>query len=455
MTRLPEEFVRMLSSLPGHDKVAEALCNEPSPVAVRLNPEKKSVRPEKTHDTVPWEPLGFYLPERHAFTFYPPLYGGHVYVQDPSAMITGEVIRRLVDGSTRPLKYLDACAAPGGKTTSALSNLPKGSFVLANEFESDRVGALVENVERWGIPNVVVSRSDASRLGVLGPLFDIVCADVPCSGEGMMRKNPTAVSQWSLRLIEECVALQRRIVESVWETVNPGGFLIYSTCTFNTLENERNVEWIRDFLKAEPVDLDITSYPGVIGGVATDVPCARFLPGNVRGEGQFIAVFRKKEDSVSHEQLRIPRPKPVKLPEWLTGTFSGFTDRYQNLYAVSPEYAGLVAYLDSKLRVVMPGLHVGVPKGRDLMPSPGLATSILLSPEIFPEINLGYDDAIRYLQGAALRTEFNLPKGYILVGYEGARLGWVKNVGNRANNLYPIQRRIRSQTIPDTCPSVL
>lgn len=463
--QLPADFVGMLSSLPGHETVAEALEKGESPVVVRLNPYKPLDRPPMAATAaVPWEPYGYYLRERPQFTFIPALYDGRLYVQDSSSMITGEAVRRITEGLERPLVMLDACAAPGGKSLSALTSLPQGSFLLANEFEGSRVSALIENIERWGIPGYAVSRNDACSLSRLGPTFDIVVADVPCSGEGMMRKNEVAVSQWSQGLVRECASLQRRIVESVWQTLLPGGYLIYSTCTFNRSENEDNVEWIRNELGGEPIELNLSDYPGVSGGVETDVPCVRMLPGKVDGEGQFMAVFRKPGNAFATGAFGMSGGgkkwsgktafRSVQLPYALKNGYSGIEGPSGNIYAVAESHRNLIERLSVATNLVVPGVHVASPKGREYMPAQALATSLLRRDDAFATAQLDYADAVAYLRGEALRLPEGTPKGFVLLKYGNSNLGFVKNIGNRANNLFPSGARIRSPHAPTSCPEL-
>ena len=449
MESLPHKFIEMLSGLPGHENVASAIMDSPSPVAVRFNPAKmKEGDIPSDAERVPWEPLGVYLRKRPQFTFHPGLYDGHFYVQDPSAMITGEALRRIIGSDSGSVTYLDACAAPGGKTTAALANLPEGSFILANEYERDRARGLVENLQRWGTGSYAVGVNDARNLDCLGEVFDIVNADVPCSGEGMMRKNETAVTQWSPALIRECAALQREIVAAVWSTLKPGGKLIYSTCTFNRIENEENAEWIRDFLGGVPLDLGLSGLPGVSSGVGTDIPCARFLPGRVKGEGQFIAVFSKagtgREDAFAHKRI-----KTVKLPDWLVGDYEGVEGRNGDLYAVEKEHLEFVWHLMRNVNIVVPGLHTSVIKGREYIPAHAMATSKRLREGAFPTAEVDYPTAISFLRGEAIKLSENTPRGIVLVETEGCRLGWAKNIGSRANNLLPAGTRIRSSHVPE------
>lgn len=453
MEALPRRFIEMLSSLPGHEGVAQALTTEVSPISIRLNPLKPVDCADLSADIVPWEPNGRYLSERPQFTFHPGLYAGCFYVQDASSMITSEAIRRIIGDSSEPLLYLDACAAPGGKTTAALSVLPRGSFVLANEYAPDRCKALIENLERWGTGAYAVSRDDARNLGKIDAFFDIAAIDVPCSGEGMMRKNETAVTQWSEGLIESCAALQRQIADSVYEAVKPGGYLIYSTCTFNTKENEDNIRYIRDSLGAEPVDLRLDDFPGVLPGLDPELPSARFLPGKVRGEGQFIAVFRKPEADEAPRLPRLASPKKAqRLPDWLNGDFTAFAGKDGDLYAVPTQRAPFVSHLARTVNLVSPGMHCASTKGRDLVPAHGLATNVALRKDAFPAVEVDYPTAILFLRGETIKLSDGTPRGIVLLTHEGHSLGWAKNIGSRANNLVPASRRIRSDRKPDVKP---
>lgn len=451
---LPDKFDRMIADLGCLDGLLETLATTEPSTSIRLNPAK-SAGYTADGDIVPWEPRGRYLNDRPAFTFDPAMYSGRYYVQDASSMIIGEITRRLTAGRG-PLRVLDACAAPGGKTTAILDNLPSGSFVLANEYESGRVDALVDNLERWGAPAYAVANVDARRLGDVGSVFDLVFSDVPCSGEGMMRKNETAVAQWSPRLVESCAELQRDIVAAIWKTLRPGGYLVYSTCTFNTVENEDNAEWICNDLGAEPVNLHLSDYPGVMAGINTEVPCARFIPGRIRGEGLFVAVFRKPENAEVVTSKKVKPVKPSPSSDWISGDYTFRTDRDGTLYAVATLGADIVDTMTAlKLKLASPGIPVATPKGRDTMPAPGLATSTALNTEAFARVDVDWPTAVAYLSGEALRLDSGVPRGYVLVTYQGYPLGFVKNIGNRANNLYPAPRRIRSSHRPITSPSIL
>lgn len=460
---LPQEFVKMLDQL-GLNDLPNVLATTTPAVAVRLNAAKGATMTSDAR-TVAWEPLGMYCDERPAFTFDPAMYQGLYYVQDPSSMITGEIVRRLTaETPTRPLRYLDVCAAPGGKTTAAIASLPAGSFVMANEYDSDRARALVDNLERWGTSRVVVTCADGRSIGRVGPMFDIVAVDAPCSGEGMMRKNDIAVSQWSPRLVVQCAALQRDIVASAWEALRPGGTLIYSTCTFNRSEDEMNAEWIRDELGGIPVDLGLDRLPGVMGGIDTDIPCARFVPGRIEGEGLFVAVFTKPAEADGSPSPRRKnrtdgKPRSVNPPDvsdWITDGYVLSTAGRDDLRAIHRDDVELVETIArAGLRILTAGIHIATMKGGKALPTQALATSDILRREAFPETEVDYATAIAFLRGEALRLPGDTLRGFVLLVYGGHPLGFVKNIGNRANNLLPAGLRIRSANIPDSPPCVL
>lgn len=452
---LPQEFVRMLAGHPELDDLAEALAiTEPS-VSVRVNPLKGVVVPADAVK-VPWCPDGFYLAERPQFTFDPALHQGLYYVQDASSMVLAFIAARL-SGSGQPLRWLDACAAPGGKTTAIASALPPDSLLVANEFDFKRAGALLENVDRWGLPSVVVSRGDTARFRKLPGFFDVVSVDAPCSGEGMMRKEEVAVSQWSPALVRQCAALQREILANVWEALRPGGVLVYSTCTFNTVEDEDNLSWLVDELDAEPLDLGLADFPGVIGGVGTSLPCARFLPGRIDGEGLFVCVVRKPghADAAQVSLREAKALKPVNGPDgWLKGDYVFTTDKAGTVVAFPRSVVPEMVRLTSVLDVVRACQPVAVTKGRDLLPVHSLALSLALERGAFPMADVDYPTAMAYLRGEPVRLD-DAPRGIVLLTYGGRPLGFVKNLGNRANNLMPDRCRVRSANVPSVAPSVL
>ncbi len=349
-----------------------------------------------------------------------------------------------------PLRWLDACAAPGGKTTAIASQLPAGSVLVANEFDQRRYGSLVENVAKWGDPRVACVRGDAARFGRMAGVFDVVSADVPCSGEGMMRKDAEAAAQWSPALVADCARQQWRIVDALWQSLRPGGTFIYSTCTFNRSENEEIVARLVAEHGALGVAVPALERPEIVPGIGSPVPCYRFVPGRLRGEGLFLCVLRKP----GHSPAATPRPPRPERPDkavaaavasWLQGDYRLRTAPDGCVYATPAEAAALVP--DA------PGMHVATVKGRDIVPAQAVALSTSLRPEAFPAVDVDYATALSYLRREAVALP-EAPRGIVLLHYGGRPLGFAKNLGNRANNLYPQPWRILSTHTPTPPPQV-
>lgn len=459
---LPRGFTDLISGygapcLEGLFCVLEGTAPE---VSIRLN-RAKGIQPCPGCDIVPWWPDGIYLDERPQFTFDPALHQGLYYVQDASSMAVGRVVEAVANliGNT-PIVYLDACAAPGGKSLAALDALPLGSIVVSNEYDYRRASVLAENIAKWGNPNSIVTRGDTQKISELRDCFDIIAADVPCSGEGMMRKDADAVSQWSPSLVSECAKLQREIINNLWPALRPGGYMIYSTCTFNRNEDEENVEYICRELGASTVDIGLDSFAGVAKGIKTDEHCYRFIPGLIRGEGLFIAVIRKDGNG----QRLLPKPPkkgknvfskaPTEAADthlWLNGAFETFLWD-DKIIALPENILNLFKSIVHRLDVVSAGVAMATLKGRDLIPEQALALSTAFNREAFPSVEVDYTTALAYLRSESLNVD--LPyRGHVLLTYKGMPLGFIKNLGNRSNNLYPRQWRILSQNAPAEPPS--
>lgn len=438
MENLNEAFRRTLTEAIGEsnaDIAFEAFDSAPS-VSVRLNPS----RPQVSFDgvPVPWNPLGLMLSERPSFTMDPAFHAGAYYVQDSSAMFVGHVARQLISKKDRPLRVLDLCAAPGGKTTDLASSLRQicgDSFILvANEVMKQRAQILADNVGRWGDPNVVVTSVDPKAFGSLEGFFDMIVADVPCSGEGMFRKDDEAVRQWSEDNVALCEARQRRIVADVWPALSDQGTMVYSTCTFNRRENDGNVRWMMENLDAELISVD-AGFPGVY---RTELGFS-LVPGLVKGEGQYCAAVRKNGGS----EPRLRQPKTAKGPSFshLFDVPMSFVQKNDTVVAVPKVIAAEVEALEF-LRPLMKGVAVGEVKGKDLVPHADLALVSVLAQGAFPQVDVDRKTALSFLHKDPIVLK-DAPKGLIIVCHEGQRLGFVKNLGNRCNNLLPQGRRIR------------
>src|SRR5574344_2855112 len=232
---LPEKFSSYTAELFGKESYESFLraLEEDAPVSVRLNPVKSFGFQEE--GKVPWCEQGYYLSERPTFTFDPLFHSGCYYVQEASSMFLDAVLRHYV---SRPVRMLDLCAAPGGKSTLACSALPEGSLLVANELIRSRAQILSENLIKWGYPNCIATNNDPKDFSFLRGFFDLIIVDAPCSGEGMFRKDANALQEWSPENVDLCSKRQLRILYDIWDCLAPEGTLIYSTCTFNERENE-------------------------------------------------------------------------------------------------------------------------------------------------------------------------------------------------------------------------
>ena len=407
---LPEGFISTLSASLGTavaDRFRLAM-EQPGPASVRLHPFKPLSSPDPVlEDAVPvaWSPFGRILKRRPVFTLDPLFHAGAYYVQDSSAMFPVALFRRLAGTldvpADRPVRVLDLCAAPGGKTTdlaATLRQLYGDRFLLvANEVMRSRAAVLSDNVAIWGDPNVTVTSVDPKAFAALEGFFDVVVADVPCSGEGMFRKDPRAVAEWSGDTVRLCASRQRRILADMWPSLRSGGLLIYSTCTFAQAENDDNVSWVAETLGGEVIR------PACDDEGVLDTACGYLLvPGLVPGEGQYAAAVRKGEGSA-----------PSRIP------------------AASLE----------KLHPLRQGVRKGTWKGKDFVPNPDWALSLSYERGSFPEWELDRQTALHFLHRDVLVLP-DAPRGFVLMTFHGLPLGFVKNVGSRCNNLHPQGRRI-------------
>ncbi|MBP5504985.1 MAG: rRNA cytosine-C5-methyltransferase [Bacteroidales bacterium] len=448
MAVFPKEFTESTRAIFGGaaQTVLDALASGESVTAVRANPAKISAadlhgRFEAEGEAIPWCRDAFWLDSRPLFSLDPLLHAGAYYVQDPSAMFVGSLAGRLIEAESKPLRILDLCAAPGGKSTAIAAALREKDLLVANEVIGSRATILAENMVKWGSAQTVVTNNDPKDFSRTPGWFDILVADVPCSGEGMFRKEPKAVEEWSPENVNLCAARQRRIIADAWDSLRQGGCLIYSTCTFNRFENDDNAQWICAQLGAETVDIDINDAPGAIKTAAG----VQFAPGLVRGEGQYVALLRKTAPAPRQSLFKPSRSFKKAASEclkegmdcWYADTSAGTL-----IKGYPHSQAADIRFLEEKLRVLRSGVAVALVKGRDLVPQADLALSTAFRRECMPAVELTTEQALDFLRTKPLQLP-DAPKGFVTVQYEQLPIGFVKNIGSRANNLFPQAWRLR------------
>ena len=472
MKKLADEFINQMVNLLGKEeaqRLMEALQKE-SPTSIRLNPFKPvepSTNPIYINKVYGCEE-GRFLSQRPAFTFDPLFHAGCYYVQEASSMILCQAIRQCI---SEPVFALDLCGAPGGKSTLLRASLPKGSALVSNEIIRGRAQILAENMVKWGHPEVMVTNNAPADFAPCENLFDVIVADVPCSGEGMFRKDDEAIDNWSLENVSMCANRQRSIIADVWSALKPGGLLIYSTCTFNVEENEHNVAWIAQEYGAEVLPLALPEGCDAVGNLlGEDYPVWHFFQHRVEGEGFFIAILRKPEE-IGFRSLYLPdinssaqgkkkckQKTALPVKEILQVTQTWVKDPEQYYWQVTEEGVRALPlsmasfYLWGQkhgLKFLEAGILVATLKGKEPIPAHQLAMSCALQSIGFPIVNLCFRDAISYLRKETIFLPPDTPKGYVLLTFRTQPLGFVKNLGNRANNLYPQEWRIRSGYIPE------
>ena len=364
---------------------------------------------------------------------------GLIYSQEPAAQMVAQAAH-----PHEGMRVLDLAAAPGGKSTHLLSYLNNTGLLVSNEINNKRSKILVENIERFGARNVLVTNESAERLEkVFSSFFDLIVLDAPCSGEGMFRKQPDAMDYWSLDYPAQCAALQREILEDAVKMLANGGELVYSTCTWAPEENEEIVAWLLDEFPLELVD--IPKLNGMTPGI--DYPeTARMYPHHFKGEGQFVAKFRFVGEH------KLPKLKPVRsnftadqrslwqtfqnehLKVELKGDLQTFGDQLYLLPLGLPDL--------SKIKIARNGLHLGTFKKKRFEPS--FALGLALQPsEVKNKLELSQQDFEVYVGGETLQIKESLPNGWYQLIIHGNGLGFAKLANQTLKNYFPKGLRFR------------
>ena len=490
---LKSDFIRNAQLLLQDEYEAfETALNTDPVVSLRINPTKSGshhLRNAAGSKKIPWCETGYYLSQRPLFISDPLFHAGTYYVQEAASMFLEQAIKTILlddpEISKKGMTTLDLCAAPGGKSTHLLDLIPENSLLVCNEIIRNRCAILEENMAKWGRVNTIITQSDPQQFGRMPHFFDVIVADLPCSGEGMFRKDHAARKEWSMDHVHFCASRQRRIIRDVWNALKPGGYLIYSTCTFNTEENEDNITMLADELDAEIIPVTIkrewniscgwvhhdnagklTEKPEETRG--GELPVYRFFPHRTRSEGFFLALMRKTGAN-QHESKILTTSKtnsrknkhtqtvpshikdmllnPEKYAFRFLNTSSNAGKRIlkdtSHIYAIPLQHENALSTLAEGIHIISAGLPLGELNNNDLSPSASLALSTALNIHTWPTVDLSCEQAISYLKKETIPLPANTPKRRILVTFRNIPLGFVKNIGARVNNLYPCNWRIR------------
>lgn len=440
--QLPQELLHALYNTPGFNKETfERIHSSGEQVtSIRYNPFKK-LEIENSKSKIPWTDHGYYLETRPSFTFDPLFHAGCYYVQEASSMFLEQALKQTIDLS-KSLKVLDLCAAPGGKSTHIQSLISKESLLVSNEVIRARANVLKDNIVKWGCENVMVTNNDPKDFSGLENYFDVIVVDAPCSGSGLFRRDPEAIKEWSENNVQLCSQRQQRILADVWPALKKDGILIYSTCSYSKEEDEDIIQWINDNFLTDTCPIDIEEAWNIIpssGGY-------RFWPDKVKGEGFFLACFRKKDGEtepskrVKNKVDELSKKELAVLHGWVNTSGKRFVKHLSTVYAWPEQLYADLSFLLEKLRIIYSGVLVGELIRDKLVPDHALALSNIIDDAI-EKTELGLEEAIAYLQRKDLRIETG-GKGWRTVAFRGHRLGWINVLPNRINNYYPKEMRI-------------
>lgn len=444
--KLPESFISVLNAaLPKEDvgSLIEAIHGEPS-ISVRLNPKKgQNIIDSLVLKSVPFSQHTKILKERPLFTADPGLHAGAYYVQESSSSIVGEIVSLLLEKSEETGSVvLDLCAAPGGKSTHVSSVLKQGDLLVANEVIQSRTPILIENLTKWGDGNFVVTSTDAKNLGKMESLFSIIVADMPCSGEGMFRKDPKSIEEWSIQNVALCCGRQQRIAFDIWPSLKEGGYFIYSTCTYNRQENEENVELICGELGGKAIIFD---FPKDWPIYSDTEGMYRLLPHLNDGEGFFFSVIQKTSESdVYASPKKMKQPNVTAFPEELQKIKNDWIGHGEgNYFSIVRggdwhKHHPLLLQLLPGIKQV--GVNIGMLDHKTWKPS---AAFDLLSNigTYYEKIDVEIDTALTYYKREFVAKKLD-KKGVVGLRWNALQLGTGNAVNNGINNLWPMNWRV-------------
>ena len=461
--QLPQALLQDLEGVKGFERNAFIDVHQSGAqiTSVRFNPSKMASDGKRDlkhftassqltlQELIPWSAWGYYLEKRPSFTFDPLFHAGTYYVQEASSMFLEQALSQTIDLS-KTLTVLDLCAAPGGKSTHIQSLLSADSLLVSNEVIKNRAGILRQNILKWGSSNVVVTNNDPQHFARLGGFFDVMVVDAPCSGSGLFRRDSEAIREWSEDAVQLCCGRQKRILADALPALKEEGILIYSTCSYSPAEDEDLADWLVGEMDLESLQLKVEEGWGVVeteSGIAKAWGY-RFFPDKVKGEGFYLAAFKRKTKS-AETRLKGARLEKATAKEagivqpWLN-TRDVELFKHHSLYALPAPLVEQYKLVKEALNVQYAGIAMGEVMKEKLVPDHALALSPMLAQTV-PNTEIDYTTAIRYLQRADMQVETGT-KGWQTVSYAGHNLGWINALQNRINNYYPKELRILKQS---------
>jgi len=436
----PEEFLIRMQHYFGDDyeTFLNGLSTE-TPVSIRMN-NRKQIPVKENSSPIPWSKEGYYLDKRPSFTIDPLFHAGCYYVQEAGSQFLEQLFQLAVKDIQDPV-VLDLCAAPGGKSTHLLSLMNGRGLLVSNEVIPSRNKVLQQNIAKWGFVNTIVTQNDSKDFSKAGELFDVIVVDAPCSGEGLFRRDPEASNEWSVAAVTNCSIRQNEILNNIHQALRPGGYLIYSTCTFETSENEDQINnLISNF------GYELCNNVNAENGVKKSNAGYHFYPHTTKSEGFFISMLKKPDES---HHIRIKEEKPKNSDRLSTAVLVDYflnpdelvsIVKDDRLYAFPKKHYSIFNYLMKKLFIRQTGIFVGNQKEKNFIPSEELALAIDLRKDI-ASVDVDLETALNYLRCENISLP-GVATGWTIIKYQNFPLGWVKVLDRRVNNYFPKEWRI-------------
>jgi 16S rRNA C967 or C1407 C5-methylase (RsmB/RsmF family) len=452
-------IIPQISAVPGLGHLPEAAviaAHQHVPLtSIRYNPNKP-VTSRPSLPSVPWSSYGVYLAERPVFTLDPLFHAGAYYVQEASSMFVEHAFKNTVQREETPLRVLDLCAAPGGKSTLLASLLQEEDLLISNEVIQTRASILAENLTRWGQMNTWVTNNDPKDFAKLPGYFDVMLIDAPCTGSGLWRKDADALDEWSVEHVKLCSERQKRILADALPALKQDGVLLYATCSYSAEENEMVCDWICENMGMESLKISVEAAWNITETISEKHGAAgyRFYPWQLNGEGFFLAAFRKINAAEQEEPSRKQKKQQQKggnlkvkdemqrWKPWLNNDFA-LIEKNEEWYGIHAAHKRDYELLQPLLRIKKTGTALGKIAGKDIVPDHELALSIHLSGDV-KKVTANKETALLFMKKEEVLKD-NPVKGWQLLTYEGLGLGWGKWLPNRMNNYFPKNWRIRME----------